>query len=68
MTDKEKNKEYIWWAAPVTILMFTLWFILMLIGVPMSIAIGIHIVFVVVFWFIYTYNYDRQRKAISRKS
>ncbi|MCR5578615.1 MAG: hypothetical protein K6F74_05315 [Prevotella sp.] len=52
MTDRGKDDHYRWWDGPVTLLMFTLWFFLMLIGVAMPIAVGINAVFVFGFWII----------------
>ena len=53
-TDKKKKDVYVWWAAPAIILMFSLWFILALIGVPLSIAFGINVVYVFGFWIFYS--------------
>ena len=52
----KKEEVYIWWAAPVTILMFSLWFILHLLGVPLEIAFGINATFTIGFWIFYTLN------------
>ena len=54
---KQKKDDYIWWAAPVTILMFTLWFVLHLLGIPLSIAFGINVVFDLAFWLFYSIRY-----------
>lgn len=53
----KKKDDYIWWAAPVTILMFTLWFVLHLLGIPLSIAFGINVVFDLAFWIFYSIRY-----------
>ena len=52
----DKKDIYIWWAAPVTILMFTLWIILMLLGVPMPMAFALNATFDIGFWIIYSFK------------